>query len=56
MTGMTRRSAIGTIGAIAAAGLIPPARAQTPVTIKIAYPAWDTTCAASRRDRHLRGL
>ena len=43
MTGMTRRSAIGTIGAIAAAGLIPPARAQTPVTIKIAYPAWDTS-------------
>ena len=40
MTGLTRRSAIA---AMAAAGVAAPARAQTPVTLKIAYPAWDTT-------------
>jgi multiple sugar transport system substrate-binding protein len=39
MTHVTRRTAIG---AIAAATLHAPVRAQTPVTLKIAYPAWDT--------------
>ena len=43
MSGMTRRSAIGAIGAVAAAGLVPAVRAQSQVTLKIAYPAWDTT-------------
>lgn len=40
MTGLTRRSAIA---ALAAASLATPARAQAPVTLKIAYPAWDST-------------
>jgi len=39
MTRLTRRSALG---AIAAASIYMPARAQSPVTLKIAYPAWDT--------------
>jgi len=39
MTRLTRRSALG---AIAAASIVMPARAQAPVTLKIAYPAWDT--------------
>ena len=39
MKTLTRRSVLG---AMAAASLVPPARAQTPVTLKIAYPAWDT--------------
>ena len=40
MNGLTRRSALGVL---AAAGLSVKARAQAPVTLKIAYPAWDTT-------------
>jgi multiple sugar transport system substrate-binding protein len=40
MTSLTRRSVVT---AMAAASLAPPARAQAPVTLKIAYPAWDTT-------------
>lgn len=39
MTHLTRRSAIG---AIAATSIYMPARAQSSVTLKIAYPAWDT--------------
>ena len=40
MNGLTRRSALGVL---AAAGLSVKARAQAPVTLKIAYPAWDST-------------
>jgi multiple sugar transport system substrate-binding protein len=40
MNGLTRRTALG---AIAAAGLAVKARAQSQVTLKIAYPAWDST-------------
>ena len=39
MSGLTRRS---TMAGIAAAGIAAPAVAQSPVTLKIAYPAWDT--------------
>jgi multiple sugar transport system substrate-binding protein len=39
MSGLTRRS---TMAGIAAAGIAVPAVAQSPVTLKIAYPAWDT--------------
>jgi len=40
MNSLTRRSVLG---AMAAAGLAPSVRAQAPVTLKIAYPAWDTS-------------
>jgi len=39
MSGLTRRS---TMAGIAAAGIAAPAVAQSPMTLKIAYPAWDT--------------
>ena len=39
MSGLTRRS---TMAGIAAAGIAAPAVAQSPTTLKIAYPAWDT--------------
>ena len=39
MSGLTRRS---TMAGIAAAGIAAPAVAQSPATLKIAYPAWDT--------------
>ena len=39
MSGLTRRS---TMAGIAAAGIAAPAVAQSPVTLKIAYPAWDS--------------
>ena len=40
MNSLTRRSILA---AMAAMGLSPSARGQSPVTLKIAYPAWDTT-------------
>ena len=40
MNSLTRRSVLG---AMAAMGLSTSARGQTPVTLKIAYPAWDTS-------------
>ena len=40
MTALTRRSALG---ALAAATLAAPARGQGQTTLKIAYPAWDTS-------------
>ena len=40
MNSLTRRSVLG---AVAAVSLYPAARAQSPVTLKIAYPAWDTS-------------
>ena len=45
MNSLTRRSVLG---AMAAASLVPPALAQAPVTLKIAYPAWDTKAQEAR--------